>query len=208
MMGCSPGDNDCSADEKPARQVEITEGFWIGETPVTQEAYERVMGSNPSLRKEPRLPVYEVIWEEAVAFCQAVDMRLPTEAEWEYAARAGNIMARYGGLAEIAWYSENAREQTAESNAWPPGFLVASASVHEVKGKKPNAWGLYDTLGNVDEWVEGWCDSFVSEGLKDRVVRGGSWTPSPRFVRVSSRCGVNYLMRELYIGFRCAGQLS
>jgi formylglycine-generating enzyme required for sulfatase activity len=199
MMGCSPGDNDCSKEEKPAHRIEITKGFWIGETPVTQEAYQRVMGANPSEFKGPQRPVEKVSWDDAQRYCQAVGMRLPTEAEWEYAARAGNPGDRYGVPDAISWNSNNSNFQT-----------------HDVKGKQPNDWGLYDTLGNLSEWVADWFDKkycALSEvrdpaGPKDgtfRVVRGGSWYDDARGTRASSRNKVAPVFRTSTIGFRCVG---
>ena len=202
MMGCSPGDTECYADEKPSHRVEITKGFWIGETPVTQEAYERVTGSNPSHFKGLQRPVETVSWEDALKYCQTVGARLPTEAEWEYAARAGSTAARYGELDEIAWHTKNSNNQT-----------------HDVQGKKPNGWGLYDTLGNVWEWVADWYGESYYEsseardpaGPKDgtqRVVRGGSWNDIPQIARASLRFRVEPVYRYFIIGFRCVGELS
>jgi len=198
LMGCSPGDSECSDDEKPAHQVTISRGFWIGQTEVTQEAYERVMGTNPSNYKGARLPVESVSWNDARNYCQTAGMRLPTEAEWEYAARAGNNGSRYGDIDRIAWYSGNS------------GNLV-----HEVGKKQPNAWGVHDVLGNVWEWVADWYTSeYPAVGATDppgpvsgtqRALRGGAWAFSPRFARASNRYRLEPAYRGSSVGVRCAG---
>jgi len=131
QMGCSAGDAECFDNEKPAHQVTIAKGFWLGRTSVTQQAYQRVTGKNPASHKGANLPVEEVDWNEAQAYCKAIGGRLPTEAEWEYAARAGSTGVRYGNLDEIAWYDKNSGNQS-----------------QEVGQKSPNAFGLYDMLGN------------------------------------------------------------
>jgi formylglycine-generating enzyme required for sulfatase activity len=202
MMGCSPGDDEGTNRERPSHRVEITKGFWIGETPVTQAAYQRVIGSNPSHFKGPQRPVENVSWDDATAYCRAVGMRLPTEAEWEYAARAGSTAARYGDLDDIAWYDKNSQQKT-----------------HDVKGKRPNAWGLYDTLGNVWEWVADWFDETAYirgetrdprgpiDG-KDRVVRGGSWDYNSRVVRASYRSWDVPAERYGNLGFRCVEEIE
>jgi formylglycine-generating enzyme required for sulfatase activity len=201
-MGCSPGDEECSDREKPAHEVTITEGFWMGKTPVTQEAYERVMGKNPSYFKGPRLPVEQVTWDEAKAYCKAASVRLPSEAEWEYAARAGSAAARYGNLEEIAWYDGNSGGKT-----------------HEVGQKQANGFDLYDMLGNVWEWVADWYDEkyYGRSPATDpsgpvrgqiRVLRGGSWDFVPRGARAWYRNGTERSDRKSEFGFRCAGKLS
>jgi formylglycine-generating enzyme required for sulfatase activity len=203
-MGCSPGDSECDGDEKPAHQVTITKGFWIGQTEVTQAAYERVIGSNPSLFKGPSLPVAQIIWDEAQSYCRAVGMRLPTEAEWEYAARGGSTASRYGALDSVAWYNHNS------------GTLAAEGKTPEVAQKQANGFGLYDTLGNVWEWVADWYDAsyYGSSPSRDphgstrgqyRGLRGGSRIGSPRDVRVSNRFRQVPGLRDLYIGVRCVG---
>jgi formylglycine-generating enzyme required for sulfatase activity len=111
-------------------------GFWVGQTPVTQAAYEKLVGTNPSYFKGSNLPVENVSWTEAESYCKAAGMRLPTEAQWEYAARAGTTGSRYGNLDEIASYGGNSGKQT-----------------HPVGTKAPNAWKLYDMLGNVWQWM-------------------------------------------------------
>jgi formylglycine-generating enzyme required for sulfatase activity len=200
-MGCSEGDSECYDDEKPAHTVHITKGFWIGQTEVTQEAWQRLMGDNPSHFKGPRLPVESVTWTQADAFCRKAAMRLPTEAEWEYAARAGSAAGRYGDVDRVAWYSGNSGSKT-----------------HEVGGKSPNAWTLYDTLGNVWEWVADWYyERYYSNGdARDprgpssgtyRALRGGSWLDVPRDARVSNRGRGRPENRVISIGLRCAGEL-
>ena len=184
MMGCSPGDTECFDDEKPARSVEIPSGFWLGQTPVTQQAYQRVTGQSPSHFKGANRPVETVSWDEAQSYCQAIGGRLPTEAEWEYAARAGSTGARYGNLDDIAWYSGNSGGQT-----------------HEVGQKQPNAWGLFDMLGNVWQWTADW---FVQGSY--RSLRGGSWGYGPGVVRVSYRGRGVPGYRLNTFGFRCVGE--
>ncbi len=165
MMGCSPGDSECYDDEKPPREVTIPHDVWVGQTLVTQAAYQRVTGKTPSsFEGNPQLPVESINQEEAQNYCRAVGMRLPTEAEWEYAARGGTTGARYGNLDEIAWYSANSGNKT-----------------HEVGQKRPNDYGLYDMLGNVWEWTSDWYEG------KTVTLRGGSWNLDPGFVRASNR---------------------
>ena len=182
-MGCSTGDTECSEDEKPPHRVTITKGFRIGQTPVTQEAYQRVMGMNPSKFRGPKLPVETVDWSNAQGYCQKVGMRLPTEAEWEYAARAGSTRARYGSLDVIAWYLANSGGKKQEVNGI--AFYVADSGgkTHEVAQKAPNAWGLFDMLGNVWQWTADWWMENAAKVENDpqgptsgptRSSRGGS----------------------------------
>jgi formylglycine-generating enzyme required for sulfatase activity len=181
-MGCSDGDAECDADEKPAHEVTIAKEFWVGQTEVTQAAYLRVTGGNPSHFKGDSLPVDSVTWDEASRYCEEIGGRLPTDEEWEYAARGGTNTARYGKLEDIAWYG-----------------AIGESKSHETGQKAPNAWELYDTLGNVWEWVASWYE----EG-KSRSVRGGSSGDSTRFVRVSCRIGADP-GRHSDVGFRCVG---
>lgn len=198
QMGCSPDDSECTSVEKPAHSVTITRGFWIGQTPVTQAAYKKVVGSNPSGFHGDQLPVELVSWYDAQAYCEDVEMRLPTEAEWEYAARGGTTEARYGPLERVAWYSGNSGNTT-----------------HEVAQKQPNAYGLYDMLGNVWHWVWDWCEPYDGASAVDpkgpptgqfRVLRGGSWAVDATTVRVSFR-NSHFVPdnRTMNLGFRCAG---
>jgi len=195
IMGCSPGDGECFDEEKKSHEVTITSGFWMGQTDVTQEAYMRVIGQNPSHFKGANLPVERVNWYEAQAYCQAVGARLPTDAEWEYAARGGNPSSRYSPLAEIAWHGANSRRKT-----------------HAVAQKKANAYGLYDMLGNVWQWTADWYAEYASTPASDptgppggtgRTLRGGSWADDPRFLRESEREGALPGNRYDVIGFRC-----
>jgi formylglycine-generating enzyme required for sulfatase activity len=142
-MGCSAGDEACKADERPAHLVKITKPYEIGTYEVTQAQWTSVMGSNPSANKGDDNPVEMVSKTEVEAFLAKLTARndgyryrLPAEAEWEYAARAGSKIAYDGNLDAIAWFAENSDDES-----------------HPVGKKKPNAWGLYDTVGNVREWV-------------------------------------------------------
>jgi formylglycine-generating enzyme required for sulfatase activity len=224
MMGCSPGDNECDNDEKPSHQVRISKGYWIGQTEVTVDAYkrftnatERVMPPEPEVPKlnpgwgKEQMPMVDVAWDDAQAYCTWAGGRLPTEAEWEYAARGGSTEARYGPLDEVAWYRNNSRRRT-----------------HEVGQKRPNSFGLYDMLGNVWEWVNDWYDENYYQnspvgtaGLalppidpagpssgQLRVLRGGCWVNYPSYVRVSNRNHYEPRVRYNVNGFRCVGELG
>jgi formylglycine-generating enzyme required for sulfatase activity len=143
-MGCSEKDTACKADEKPAHRVRITKAFEIGKYEVTQAQWQAVMGSNPSVMHGDARPVESISKGEAQEFLNKLNARsdgyryrLPTEAEWEYAARAGSTSPYAGKLDDIAWYAGNSEDET-----------------HPVGKKKPNAWGLYDMQGNVREWVQ------------------------------------------------------
>jgi len=190
MMGCSPNDTQCDMQESPPHRVGITKPFEMGKYEVTQAQWEAVMGTNPSQFKGRDRPVENVnTWVEALEFIDALNTlgdgyryRIPTEAEWEYAARAGSPDAFPGILDSIAWYTANSGEQT-----------------HPVGQKQPNAWGLYDTLGNVSEWVADWYSPtyYAESPALDptgpptgslRFPRGGGAIFSiPMWVRVSYR---------------------
>jgi formylglycine-generating enzyme required for sulfatase activity len=146
MMGCMEGDKDCLEDEVPRHKVQLTKGFELGKYEVTQTQWEAVMGpnSNPSETKGPKNPVDSVNKSEVQAFLEKLNARndgykyrLPTEAEWEYAARAGAPDPPRALLGDYAWFADNSDDES-----------------HPVGLKKPNAWGLYDMLGNVREWVD------------------------------------------------------
>ena len=146
MMGCVEGDKDCLEDEVPTHKVRLTKGFELGKYEVTQAQWEAVMGpdSNPSETRVPKNPVDSVNKAEIHAFLDKLNAqndgykyRLPTEAEWEYAARAGAPDPPRASLGDYAWFADNSDDES-----------------HPVGLKKPNAWGLYDMLGNVREWVD------------------------------------------------------
>ena len=210
LMGASPGDPEAYTDEKPAHAVTITRGFEIGKFPVTQAQYEGLLGNNPSYFQGATHPVEGVSWEDAQKFCEKLNARkdgyiyrLPTEAEWEYAARAGNSSSRYGELDQIAWHHGN-----------------SEATTHPIGLKRPNAWGLYDTLGNVWEWVQDRyaLDFYARSPEKDpagatvgdyRIARGGSWRGIARGPsRVSSRYILKASVRSIVVGFRLARENS
>ena len=198
QMGCSTGDAECFDNERPAHEVAITKGFWLGQTSVTQQAYRRVTGKNPANHKGASFPVEEVDWNEAQAYCNAIGGRLPTEAEWEYAARAGSTGVRYGNLDEIAWYDGNSGNKS-----------------HDVGQKLPNAFGLYDMLGNSWQWVADWYGPYQAGAQSDptgpasgqlKQPRGGSWGSTSRLTRASYRGSVEPEHRGGKLGIRCVGE--
>jgi len=182
-------------EKQSTHKVTITKPFYLGKFEVTQEQWERVMGSNPSNFKGAKNPVEQVSWEDCQTFIRKLGekvpgytFRLPTEAEWEYACRAGSS-SEYcygddaGGLGEYAWYDGNSGSKT-----------------HPVGEKKPNAWGLYDMHGNVWEWCQDWYGNLDSNAATDpvgpssgsyRVLRGGSWYDDAALCRSASRSSVD-----------------
>jgi len=197
-MGCSAGDGDCQPDELPVHTVRIPRGFWLARTEVTNAQYEKRM--KPTQRAEGaggNHPAVGMDWSEAKAYCAAIGGRLPTEAEWEYAARGGSPERYYDTLSEVAWYERNSDDHS-----------------HAVAQKAPNALGLYDVLGNVYEWVldryyNQYDDSTetVEEPLAPNasaVARGGAWHSGAKDVRVSNRFGVPNDYADANVGFRCA----
>ena len=206
MMGSDKGDSD----EKPAHKVKITNPFYLGKFEVTQAQYQAVMGSNPSnFKGEGNLPVEMVSWDDCQGFLKKLnekmpgkEFRLPTEAEWEFACRAGSTTEYCFGddesiLEQYAWYSNNSNSKT-----------------HPVGGKKPNAWGLYDMYGNVWEWCndyygDKYYESSPAEDPKGadssdvRVLRGGSGsTFVPWYCRSATRSGDVPTVRTVDNGFR------
>jgi formylglycine-generating enzyme required for sulfatase activity len=212
QMGCSPGDSECGAEEKPSHQVRITKGFWIGQTEVTVEAFSRFTNQTGAKMPEPPkfnpgwsnrvMPIVNVSWDDAHTYCEWTKGRLPTEAEWEYAARGGSTQARYGVLDEVAWCSKNSGPQ---ANA--------------VAQKRANGFGFFDALGNVREWVNDWYgaeyyqnspapDSQGPAGGEGRVLRGGSWLDIPRVVRVSGRDRGLPEEKNVVSGLRCVWEMG
>ena len=188
-MGATSEMKEAFSDEEPTHQVTLS-SYYIGETEVTQALWEAVMGSNPSFSIGDNLPVESVSWDDCQTFISRLSsltgkrFRLPTEAEWEFAARGGNQSrhTRYSGSSRIdnvAWYDENSDYKT-----------------HPVKIKQPNELGLYDMSGNVREWCQDWYGSYSSYAQtdptgagsgSDRVIRDGSWSHTPWGCRSSYR---------------------
>jgi len=238
-MGCSPTDPDCVADEKPPHTVEITRGFWMGETPVTVSAWKhyRMATGKPPLPASDEFgrklneasaddgqPVVEVTWDEAKAYCQWAGMRLPAEAEWEYAARAGKTDSRYDEIDLIAWYAGNSGKKRIDTvylfRSDPSNFektlFKNGSGPRDVRQKAPNAWGLYDILGNVWQWVEDYYspDYYSVSAPQNptgpatgtqRVLRGGAWNSLATDVRFSYRRTNPPGDRVNTFGFRCVG---
>lgn len=190
MMGSLEGSVEAEEDEFPAHSVTVND-FFIGECEVTQELWEAVMGNNPSgFKDNPMLPVESVNWFECKAFIDSLNkltgkvFRLPTEAEWEFAARGGNnsqgfIYSGSDSIDSVAWYKDNGENCT-----------------KPVKQKLPNELGLYDMSGNVWEWCSDWYGNYPSESVVNptgnengymRVMRGGSWLVAPEICRVADR---------------------
>ncbi len=215
-MGCSEGAKpvECSADEKPRHTVQITRPFEIGKTVVTQQQWQATMGSAPSRYKGDTLPVEQVSFQDVQTFLEKLNARndgylyrLPTEAEWEYAARAGTA-DQFAG-ATVA--ESLARRSPPDDWAW---YNVEKTQ--PVATKKPNAWGLYDMRGNVAEWVQDWYDAkyYAKSPMADpagpdrnggggRGARGGTFhDEGPWLTRVSLRTHFPEDYRHFDLGFR------
>ena len=231
----SPDDEPEAGDrEKPQHTVSLSHAFQLGRVPVTHQLWQAVVGSNPSdFKGSDQLPVEQVSWFDCIRFCNALSQkcglkpaynirgnedpnprwdrtaagfRLPTEAEWEYAGRAGQgSRYRYTGsdsIDEVAWYKGN-----------------SGARPHPVGQKSPNAWGLHDMSGNVWEWCWDWYaeDAYQAEPRVDpvgpqlsseRAYRGGSWRYGPRFARLASRGKNPPTDRRIILGLRLARTIS
>lgn len=201
IMGSTHGNDN----ERPVHRVTISYFFYMGRTEVTQAQGQQVMGSNPSHFKGDNLPVEQVSWDDAQAFVDKLNQlhdsyfyRLPSEAEWEYACRAGSTGDYADALDSMAWYSDN-----------------SGGTTHEVGTKQANAFGLYDMHGNVWEWCEDWYHSSYNGAPLDgsawlnggeqkyRVLRGGSWfSHGSNYTRSAYRGWYSPELRFNYVGFR------
>ena len=217
LMGCTSEQSDCDNDETNVRRTKV-DGFYIGMLEVTQSQWEAVMGTSvyqqrnkantswPMRGVGPDYPMYYVSWEEAMEFCRLLSNKtgktytLPTEAQWEYAARGGNKAdgTKYAGsnmVDVVAWYSGN-----------------SNSSTHPCGTKRANALGIYDMSGNVWEWCSDWySSSYTSYDTNNptgpssgasRVYRGGSWSSDARRCRVANRGGDTPGSRYYFLGFR------
>ncbi|MBN1837268.1 MAG: formylglycine-generating enzyme family protein [Spirochaetales bacterium] len=205
VMGSPDGEEGRDNDEGPQTRVTLTKPFYLGKYEVTQAQWEAVMGSNPSQFKQGgRYPVEQVSWDDCQEFIKRLNarhpgrgFRLPTEAEWEYACRAGTAGARYGALNGVAWYDGN-----------------SGSATHPVGEKSANAWGLHDMLGNVWEWCGDWyADTLPGGSVTDpvgpgsgsfRVLRGGSWINVAGVYRAALRGTLDPGDRYFNLGLRLA----
>ena len=206
LMGSPADESGRFSNEGPQHPVTISEGYWLFDTPCTQALWQAAMGDNPSrFKQELGRPVEQVSWLDAQTFIGRINkiipglsLSLPTEAQWEYACRAGITGATYeDDLDEMAWYGSNSNSET-----------------HNVGLKRPNGWGLYDVLGNVLEWCEDGRREYIErveidpEGATyetaNRVLRGGSWDFLANHVRAAYRQAREPSHCYGDVGFRCA----
>ena len=214
-MGCSASNSyGCSSNENPTHQVTLSKAFYLGKTEVTQAQWQAIMGSNPSYFQPPdwtldtNRPVEYVSWNDIAGFNTATGLRLPSEAEWEYACRGGTTTAFHSMpgypngtnddslLGNIAWYRSN-----------------SGSTTHAVAGKAANAFGMYDMSGNVWEWCNDWYGSYAAGNATDpagpssglaRVLRGGYWDYDSDSCRSSDRFNFVPVTRTNHLGFRVA----
>jgi formylglycine-generating enzyme required for sulfatase activity len=230
QMGCVPNDAACKADEKPRHSVTLTKPFDLMTTEVNLGMYQTYLSATggalpeqPEWNSDGLQPIVNVTWDEASAFCRAGDARLPTESEWEYAARGGIDGKKYvwgdNDVPEVDGKpAANVADETAKLKS--PGLMVLQGyddgypETAPVGSFPPNGYGLYDMTGNVWEWVADWSGSYPEGAVsdphgpatgQDRVGRGGSWlNASPANLRVSVRFNVAPAGRFYFLGFRCA----
>lgn len=238
LMGSPENETGRDTDEI-LHEVHVTQSFYLQDTPVTQKQWEGVMGENPSHFKNggPECPVESVSWDDCQEFIRRLNAQegdayyhLPTEAEWEYACRAATATAIYTGplvifgrnnapaLDAISWYAGNSGVdyQGGHESRWVEMQYPANlCGTHPVRRKAPNAWGLYDMLGNVWEWCQDWYSNnyYANAPLEDsqgpmtgsdRVYRGGSWHDSPTCIRSAHRYSFDPGIRSDDLGFRLA----
>jgi formylglycine-generating enzyme len=201
VMG-SPLSETVRDGDETQHQVTVSKGFWLAESCCTQAFWTALMGSNPSAFQGDQLPVETVSWNDCQQFLAKLNAqvaglgaRLPTEAEWEFACRAGTTTAYAGnGLDAMGWWQLNAHERT-----------------HEVKGKQPNAWGLYDMHGNVWEWCSDYYGEYPAGPVMDpigqpfgtmHVARGGSWNVPASLCRSAIRDHYAPAIRWNFLGLR------
>jgi formylglycine-generating enzyme required for sulfatase activity len=211
-MGCGSWNQGCDGDETPARQVTVG-GFWLGKTEVTQGQWQKVMGNNPSnFKKAADYPVEGVNWNDAQEFIRRLNaqsgviFRLPTEAEWEYACRAGGKEQIYG--------TKTGRLESGTANYRPGLFGTGQGATTRVASYPPNGLGLYEMSGNVQEWVQDTYDheayaklanlNPVNTSGDNRVYRGGGWNTIARSVRCSNRLSYAPSLKQDNLGFRVA----
>ena len=219
MMG-SPKGERIRLDNEEQHQVTLTKGFWIMETEVSQKQWKAVMGNSPSHFDGEDLPVESVSWEDCQEFCKkctklGLPVQLPTEAQWEYACRAGTKGAFADDIDDMAWYGRNTRGVHDYSAMFddPWNGNHCKGEIQPVGMKKANAWGLYDMHGNVWEWCEDKYGVFPMRSVTDptgatsgdkRVTRGGCWDDyGLLFCRSASRLGSVPDNRDNRLGFRC-----
>lgn len=192
----SPSDEKDRREDEAQVPVTLNQAYWIGDSEVTQELWKAVMGANPSIKHGTDLPVENVSWQDCQQFTQRVNarlsgvvFRLPTEAEWEYARRAGG---------------------KTDSGAWTD--LNAQGTTHPVRGLEPNAWGLYDMSGNVLEWCQDLYGPYPTKAVTDpvgwtgikRVARGGAWSMPPSEARPAARAKYLPVVTFFFLGLRLA----
>ena len=252
-MGTAEGNANAFNSEKPQHEVILTQGYWMFDTPCTQGLWVALMGKNPSYFEDPDRPIEKVSWEDAVGFAEKLNewfaarnsksrskkvlgwsellFRLPTEAEWEYACRAGTKTDTYLGdlkivgdanaelLDRLGWYGGNSgREYDLQKSRslerdWLKNrqYPDKVGGTRKVAGKEANGWGLYDMLGNLWEWCEDWYGAYTAERVTDpvgpskgtlRVLRGGCWSTPARNLRSACRSRSVPGIRDDNLGFR------